>query len=141
MRSPGKMPEKLCLRDPRRNAIKLTTTRIIVVKPSPKRRARTSHILYTTDSTIHQIYHIRRITINGKIYLIFLIGAMGSKSLTVTHTRTNLTSRLTTRSTSPCTTTTLPATMQLSSYQNIPKVLAKLKGNKWWFRKHPSMFL
>ena len=73
---PSKVSEKVSLRNSWRPTTKLTTTRLIVIKPIPKGGVSTTDILYTTDFTFHQIYNIGRITIKRKfneLYSLFVV--------------------------------------------------------------------
>ena len=83
--------------------LKLTITRLVVIKSKPKRHASATHILKTTNNTVKWIDKIGWVTIKWKINRILLLSCMGMETTTISHrlTSAHLTSGLFTTRTTP----------------------------------------
>ena len=121
--------------------IKLTTARLVIIKPKPKRRAGATNILNTANSTFQQIHNIWRVTIKRIVYPIFPAIYIRMKMLTITHNVTHLTTRFTTMRISLLINPPISLTIEPSPNKYILKVLTSPKCYKRWLRKHlPMLF-
>ena len=120
---------------------KLTTVRLVIIKPKPERRAGATNILYATNGRFQQIHNIWRVTIKQMVYPIFPAIYVRMKMLTITHDITHLTTRFTTTRTSLLTSPPISLIIQPSPNKYVLKVLRSPKCYQRWLRKHFPMLL